>query len=74
VGKLKLATNGLAWRNSNTGNIITVLQNDMKKFSWYRVAKNYEVKLQCNNGIIYKFDGFAKEVYYYFYLFLLINY
>jgi len=63
VGKLKLATNGLAWRNSNTGNIITVLQNDMKKFSWYRVAKNYEVKLQCNNGIIYKFDGFAKEDY-----------
>ncbi|OUM58303.1 hypothetical protein PIROE2DRAFT_48058, partial [Piromyces sp. E2] len=62
-GKLKLATNGLAWRNSNTGNIITVLQNDMKKFSWYRVAKNYEVKLQCNNGIIYKFDGFAKEDY-----------
>jgi structure-specific recognition protein 1 len=61
-GRLKVAEAGIGWKNALTGQIVTISATDIKKVSWARVAKDYELKILKSDGNYVRFDGFPKDV------------
>ncbi|KAJ3088556.1 FACT complex subunit [Quaeritorhiza haematococci] len=62
-GKMKLAEAGIGWKEAATGKIITIPANEIKRLSWLRAARDYQLGVYFKNGNVVKFDGFQKEVY-----------
>ncbi|KAI9321252.1 hypothetical protein BX666DRAFT_1900156 [Dichotomocladium elegans] len=57
VGRFRLAQNGIGWRSSN--NQTTVIPaTDLKRASWSRAARGYQVRIVLKDNTIHKFDGF----------------
>ena len=61
-GRLKVAEAGIGWKNSTSGQIITVSATDIHKMHWVRVAREYELKIIKSDGNTVRFDGFQKDV------------
>ncbi|KAJ3020410.1 FACT complex subunit [Thoreauomyces humboldtii] len=63
MGKLKIAEAGIGWKNSVTGKIHAVPADDIHKLSWQRCARDYQLRVQTNDGDVLKFDNLPKELY-----------
>ncbi|EPZ36196.1 High mobility group (HMG) box domain-containing protein [Rozella allomycis CSF55] len=61
-GKIKFAESGLAFKDSGSGSITTVDLTQMKRLVWLRSARDYQIRIICEEGI-YKFDGFPRDAY-----------
>jgi hypothetical protein len=35
---------------------------DLRKASWQRCAKEFELKMELSNGLVHKFGGFQRDV------------
>ncbi|RKP37175.1 FACT complex subunit pob3 [Dimargaris cristalligena] len=60
-GILKFAKQGVGWKNSKTGQVITIAANDIKRVQWMRVARQYRLKFILKNGAWQKLDNFPRE-------------
>ncbi|KAG0223573.1 FACT complex subunit [Actinomortierella wolfii] len=63
LGRLRLATNGLGWKALSGEGIFTVRDTDLKKATWLRAARGFQLRLTLRDGQIVKFDGFARDDY-----------
>lgn len=63
-GRLQLLSEKVIFKNSKTGKVDTVLKKDLQSAIWRRVAREFELKLNLNNGQSFKFDGFKENVIY----------
>ena len=62
AGRLKMADQGLAFREGVSGTIISVESHEMKKLTFLRAARDYELRILTVSGVTHKFDGFALDV------------
>ena len=35
---------------------------DIRDAMWQRCARGFEIRIELQNGVVYKFDGFEREV------------
>ncbi|EMR10104.1 hypothetical protein PNEG_01383 [Pneumocystis murina B123] len=61
AGRLRLASSGLGWKESNSDELYTVPASDIRKAQWSRAARGYELKLTLRNGGFVQLDGFDDE-------------
>jgi hypothetical protein len=61
-GKLRLAANGIGWKDAKSGQMVTIAATDMKRSQWLRAAKDFELRILLKNGNVHKFDGFPQDV------------
>ncbi|KAI9322058.1 hypothetical protein DFJ73DRAFT_875721 [Zopfochytrium polystomum] len=61
LGKLKLAGLGIGFQEAATRKVLTMASKDIKRASWQRCARDYELRVEMANGLVHKFDGFPKE-------------
>lgn len=62
LGLLRLAQSGLGWKARKGEGLFTVRDSDLKRTSWLRVARNFQLRIQLRDGRIVKFDGFQRDV------------
>jgi structure-specific recognition protein 1 len=70
VGRFRLAQNGIGWKGGND-RTTTAASEDLKKFTWIRAARGFELRVLLSDNSVLKFDGFKPEVSH-IYLFLSI--
>ncbi|KAI9279685.1 hypothetical protein BC943DRAFT_283908 [Umbelopsis sp. AD052] len=63
VGRFRLAPNGIGWKGSDETTKI-IAANEIRKFTWLRVARGHELRITLKDGSVSKFDGFKKEASY----------
>lgn len=68
-GKIKFISNGLGWKETITGVVITIKSEDILSMAWSRVSRDYQLQIVLkeassgsSNTSSYSFDGFPKEV------------
>ncbi|KAJ1925503.1 FACT complex subunit [Tieghemiomyces parasiticus] len=62
-GILKLAKQGIGWKNSRSGEVTTFSADDIKRAQWMRAARQFRLKLIMKNGTWHKLDNFTREDY-----------
>ncbi|KGG50463.1 FACT complex component Pob3 [Mitosporidium daphniae] len=67
-GKIKFISNGLGWKETITGVVITIKSEDILSMAWSRVSRDYQLQIVLkeassgsSNTSSYSFDGFPKE-------------
>ncbi|KAG5518621.1 hypothetical protein PMAC_002589 [Pneumocystis sp. 'macacae'] len=60
-GRLRLASSGLGWKESNSEEPYIVSASDIRKAQWSRAARGFELKLTLRNGGFVQLDGFEDE-------------
>ncbi|KAG0255512.1 FACT complex subunit [Mortierella polycephala] len=63
LGLLRLAQSGLGWKARKGDGLFTVRDADLKRTTWLRAARNFQLRIQLRDGRIVKFDGFQREDY-----------
>lgn len=63
VGRFRLSQNGLGWKGGRDRTII-VATDDLKKMSWNRAARGYELRVTQKDDTTLRFDGFKLDVKY----------
>ncbi|KAG4302854.1 hypothetical protein PCANB_000870 [Pneumocystis canis] len=61
AGRLRLASSGLGWKESNSEEPYIVSASDIRKAQWSRAARGFELKLTLRNGGFVQLDGFEDE-------------
>ena len=61
-GLLRLAQSGLGWKARQGDGLFTVRDADLKRTTWLRAARNFQLRIQLRDGRIVKFDGFQRDV------------
>ncbi|KAL1752841.1 structure-specific recognition protein-domain-containing protein [Schizophyllum commune] len=61
VGKLRVASSGMAWKGSEGEPIVALPADDIKWAQWLRVARNYQLRVGVKDHQKHHFDGFARE-------------
>ncbi|KAG0292965.1 FACT complex subunit [Dissophora globulifera] len=61
LGLLRLAQSGLGWKARKGTGIFTVRDADLKRTTWLRAARNFQLRIQLRDGRIVKFDGFQRD-------------
>ncbi|KNE56200.1 hypothetical protein AMAG_02035 [Allomyces macrogynus ATCC 38327] len=59
-GRLRFAAQGLGWKSS-AGEIVTVKADDLKRATWLRSARQYQLRLYLKDGTVMKFANFARD-------------
>ena len=60
-GRFRIAPNGIGWKAGN--NKTTVISaDDLKKLTWLRAARGYQIRVLSKDNSVYKFDGFKADV------------
>jgi structure-specific recognition protein 1 len=62
LGLLRLAQSGLGWKARRGEGLFTVRDADLKRTTWLRAARNFQLRIQLRDGRIVKFDGFQRDV------------
>lgn len=60
-GRFRFAPNGLGWKSAS-GKTTVISSDDLKKLSWSRAARGYQLRVQCKDNTVHRFDGFKSEV------------
>ncbi|KAG9322187.1 hypothetical protein KVV02_007569 [Mortierella alpina] len=63
LGLLRLAQSGLGWKARQGDGLFTVRDADLKRTTWLRAARNFQLRIQLRDGRIVKFDGFQRDDY-----------
>ncbi|KAG0255749.1 FACT complex subunit [Linnemannia exigua] len=61
LGLLRLAQSGLGWKARRGEGLFTVRDADLKRTTWLRAARNFQLRIQLRDGRIVKFDGFQRD-------------
>ncbi|KAL1743087.1 structure-specific recognition protein-domain-containing protein [Schizophyllum fasciatum] len=61
VGKLRVASSGMAWKGSEGEPIVALPADDIKWAQWLRVARQYQLRVGVKDHQKHHFDGFARE-------------
>ncbi|KAI1313072.1 FACT complex subunit [Mortierella claussenii] len=61
LGLLRLAQSGLGWKARKGDGLFTVRDADLKRTTWLRAARNFQLRIQLRDGRIVKFDGFQRD-------------
>ncbi|KAI8982116.1 hypothetical protein BDF20DRAFT_973230 [Mycotypha africana] len=59
VGRFRLSQNGLGWKGGDR--TIIVATDDLKKLTWMKAARGYELRVIQKEDNILRFDGFKLE-------------
>ncbi|KAI8989988.1 hypothetical protein BDB01DRAFT_779623 [Pilobolus umbonatus] len=60
LGRFRLAPNGLGWKGGRDRTTI-VAAEDLKKLTWNRVARGYELRVVLRDNTVHRFDGFKND-------------
>ncbi|CAL1712464.1 unnamed protein product [Somion occarium] len=61
VGKVRIATSGIAWKGEDSDAIVGLPAADIKWAQWVRVARNYQLRIGTKDRKRENFDGFSRE-------------
>ncbi|KAJ3323186.1 FACT complex subunit [Blyttiomyces sp. JEL0837] len=61
IGKFKLAEPGIGFQESQSKKVTTMRGNEIRSAQWYRCARDFELRVEMVNGIVYRFDGFQRD-------------
>lgn len=61
AGRFRLSQNGLGWKGTRDRTII-VGTDELKKMSWTRAARGFELRVLKKDNTVLKFDGFKPDV------------
>ncbi|KAJ7486119.1 SSrecog-domain-containing protein [Mycena galericulata] len=61
VGKMRVASSGMAWKGIDTGEVIAIAGGDIKSAQWLRVARGFQLRLGLKDRKRDTFDGFKRE-------------
>ncbi|KAF9350197.1 FACT complex subunit [Mortierella sp. AD094] len=61
LGLLRLAQSGLGWKARKGDGLFTVRDADLKRTTWLRAARNFQLRIQLRDGRIVRFDGFQRD-------------
>ncbi|KAI8089416.1 uncharacterized protein BX664DRAFT_280352 [Halteromyces radiatus] len=57
TGRFRIASNGIGWKGAG-GDPIVLAPDDLRKFTWIRVARGYQLRVSLKDNQVLKFDGF----------------
>ncbi|KAL0096383.1 hypothetical protein J3Q64DRAFT_1669180 [Phycomyces blakesleeanus] len=60
TGRFRLAPTAVGWKSSEDKATI-IPSDDLKKMSWIRAARGYQLRVTLKDGGVSKFDGFKSE-------------
>ncbi|KAI8342238.1 hypothetical protein BD560DRAFT_493380 [Blakeslea trispora] len=60
VGRFRLSQNGLGWKGARDRTIIVATDN-LKKMTWIRAARGFELRVVQKDNTVFRFDGFRSE-------------
>jgi structure-specific recognition protein 1 len=63
-GRFRIAHNGIGFRVPGGGEPIILTPDELRKFTWIRGARGYQLRILHNDNQVHKFDGFRSEVCY----------
>ncbi|KAH8825133.1 SSrecog-domain-containing protein [Flagelloscypha sp. PMI_526] len=61
VGKVRIASSGMAWKGNDADKMVTMPGPDIKWAQWLRVAKGFQLRLGMSNHRREKLDGFDRD-------------
>jgi structure-specific recognition protein 1 len=60
-GKVRFASGGIGFKDSKSGQVLTVAKASLEKASWMRVCKDHGLRLLLTDGQVHRFDGFSES-------------
>ncbi|SAM07010.1 hypothetical protein [Absidia glauca] len=60
-GRFRIAHNGIGFRVPGGGEPIILTPDELRKFTWIRGARGYQLRILHNDNQVHKFDGFRSE-------------
>ncbi|KIM63383.1 hypothetical protein SCLCIDRAFT_755964 [Scleroderma citrinum Foug A] len=61
VGKFRVAGSGMAWKGEENEKVIALPAGDIKWAQWFRVARNFQLRVGLKDRRKETFDGFMRE-------------
>ncbi|KAL4069890.1 structure-specific recognition protein-domain-containing protein [Scleroderma yunnanense] len=61
VGKFRIANSGMAWKGEENEKVIALPAGDIKWAQWFRVARNFQLRVGLKDRRREIFDGFMRE-------------
>ncbi|KAJ6508442.1 SSrecog-domain-containing protein [Mycena sanguinolenta] len=61
VGKMRVASSGMAWKGVDSGEVIAISNADIKSAQWLRVARGFQLRVGLKDRKRDTFDGFKRE-------------
>ncbi|EIW80885.1 SSrecog-domain-containing protein [Coniophora puteana RWD-64-598 SS2] len=61
VGKFRIAASGMAWKGEENEQVHAIPSGDIKWAQWYRVARNFQLRIGLKDRSREVFDGFVRE-------------
>ncbi|KAI8622010.1 structure-specific recognition protein-domain-containing protein [Chytriomyces sp. MP71] len=61
IGKFKLAEAGIGFQEAVSRKVTTMRGPDIRRATWLRCAKEFELRIELANGNVHKFDGFSRD-------------
>ncbi|KAF7364967.1 FACT complex subunit POB3 [Mycena venus] len=61
VGKMRVASSGMAWKGVESGEVIAIAGGDIKSAQWLRVARGFQLRVGLKDRKRDTFDGFKRE-------------
>ncbi|KAF8551700.1 SSrecog-domain-containing protein [Imleria badia] len=61
VGKLRLASSGMAWKGEENETVKAIPAEEIKWAQWFRVARNFQLRVGLKDRRRETFDGFVRE-------------
>lgn len=60
--ELRLATSGMAWKGEENETVKAIPADEIKWAQWFRVARNFQLRVGLKDRRREAFDGFVREV------------
>ncbi|KAG1745880.1 structure-specific recognition protein-domain-containing protein [Suillus paluster] len=61
VGKFRVAASGMAWKGEENDTVTAIPSAEIKWVQWYRVARNFQLRVGLKDRRRETFDGFLRE-------------
>ncbi|KAH7885252.1 SSrecog-domain-containing protein [Phlebopus sp. FC_14] len=61
VGKFRVASSGMAWKGEDDDKVTALPSGDIKWAQWFRVARNFQLRVGLKDRRRETFDGFVRE-------------
>ncbi|KIK26758.1 hypothetical protein PISMIDRAFT_635670 [Pisolithus microcarpus 441] len=61
VGKFRVANSGMAWKGEENEKVVALPSGDIKWAQWFRVARNFQLRVGLKDRRRETFDGFMRE-------------
>ena len=66
-GKVKFATSGIAFKDSDKGNVFTIRAEDIRRMNWRRCSREYQVRVYSAakdaNGLPMSLNGLPRDAF-----------